>query len=52
MKKLILASLLTFSGIGTAQAADGCKAILCFAGGMHEPECRSTIREVVNDISQ
>lgn len=52
MKKLILASLLAFGGIGTAQAADGCKAILCFAGGMHEPECRSTIREVLHDISR
>lgn len=52
MKKLILASLLVFGGIGTAQAADGCKAILCFAGGMHEPECRSTIREVLRDMSR
>lgn len=28
----------------------GCKALLCFAGGMHVAECRSTIRKVLRDM--
>lgn len=30
----------------------GCQAFLCFAGGMHTPECQSTIRKVTRDLAR
>lgn len=29
-----------------------CQAFLCFAGGMHTPECQSTIRKVTRDLAR
>ncbi|MCL1624207.1 hypothetical protein M2R47_08160 [Moraxella sp. Tifton1] len=30
----------------------GCQAFLCFAGGIHTPECQSTIRKVTRDLAR
>ena len=37
----------------TAQAStDGCKALLCFAGGRNVSECQSTINSVLRDLAR
>lgn len=38
------------SSYGTGGSNYGCQALLCFAGGMHVAECRSTIRKVLRDL--
>ncbi len=34
------------------QSDFGCEAVLCFAGGMHEPACQKTIRKVIKRLAR
>ena len=58
MKKLAVLAVVfasTFGAISSASAADGCKALLCFAnpnGPMAVAECVSTVREVIRDMAK
>ena len=48
-----VSATLLVSTAQTAQASeDGCKALLCFAGGRNVDECQSTINSVLRDLAK